>query len=96
MHKICIKYYSGGRTLTTEEKGGNMSKEPQGKKRYSLVVAEDLFDELQELAEQKDTSVVELIRKFIRLGLIVSKAENSPDTTFLLKKGDEVQQILIV
>ena len=65
-------------------------------KRYNLVLPQILFDELQRIADEKDTTVVEIIKRFIRLGLLVSNAEKSPDMSFVLRRGDREDQLLLL
>jgi hypothetical protein len=65
-------------------------------KRYNLVLPEDLYNEVQTLAERRGTTVVEVFRRFIRLGLLIAKAEESPDMEFILRKGDKEQQLLLL
>ena len=65
-------------------------------KRYSLVLPGPLFEEVQKVADERQTSVVEIIKKFLRLGLLVADAEKSPDTAFIIRKGDEEQRLLLV
>jgi hypothetical protein len=65
-------------------------------KRYNLVLPEELHNELQLLADRRHTSVVELIRRFLKLGLLVAKAEESPDTAFLIREGDKEQQLVFL
>ena len=67
-----------------------------GLKRYNLVLPEELFNELHNLAERRHTTVVELLRKFIRLGLLVAKADESPDAVFLLREGDKERQLMLL
>jgi hypothetical protein len=65
-------------------------------KRYNLVLPEGLYDEVHGLAARRHTTVVELIRRFIKLGLLVAKAEESPDTAFLIREGDKEQQLVLL
>lgn len=65
-------------------------------KRYNLVLPEDLYKEVQALADRRHTTVVDLLRRFIKLGLLVAKAEESPDTAFLIREGDKEQQLLLL
>jgi hypothetical protein len=65
-------------------------------KRYNLVLPEGLYDELHGLADRRQTTVVELIRRFIKLGLLVAKAEESPDTAFLIREGDKEQHLVLL
>ncbi|MGH2588176.1 MAG: Clp protease N-terminal domain-containing protein, partial [Dehalococcoidia bacterium] len=48
-------------------------------RRYSLVLPEDLFEEVERLAERQQTSVVELLRRFTRLGLLATQLQERPD-----------------
>lgn len=42
------------------------------KKRYNLALPQDMFDALQAEADTRSTSIVELLRQFIRLGLLAT------------------------
>lgn len=65
-------------------------------KRYNLALPEDLFNELQQTADQRQTTVVELLRKFIKLGLLIIQTEDSSGSTFWLKEGDSEKQIILI
>ena len=65
-------------------------------KRYNLVLPEELYHEVQTLAERRGTTVVEIFRRFIRLGLLIAKAEEAPDMELILRKGDKEQQLLLL
>ena len=65
-------------------------------KRYSLVLPEDLFNEVERLADERQDTVIELLRRFIKLGLLVVQIENSPDKTLLIREGDRDRGLLIL
>ena len=65
-------------------------------KRYNLVLPEELFNEVQTVADRHHTTVLEVLRRFIKLGLLVAQAEESPDTAFLIRKGNEEQRLLLL
>jgi hypothetical protein len=65
-------------------------------KRYNLVLPEELYNEVDRLAKRHHTTAVELLRRFVKLGLLVAKAEESPDPAFLIRKGDEEQRLLLL
>jgi len=67
-----------------------------GLKRYSLALPEDLFMAIQELADQRQTTVVDLIRRFIKLGLIAAKIEDTPGAALIIRDGDSEQQIIFL
>jgi hypothetical protein len=64
-------------------------------KRYNLAVPTDMFDQLEELAEKRGTTVVELLRRFITLGLIVVQTQ-ADGGEFLIREGDSERQIILV
>jgi hypothetical protein len=65
-------------------------------KRYNLVLPEEVYQEVQRLAEQRHTTVLELLRRFVKLGLLVAKAEESPDMAFILREGDQERELLLL
>lgn len=65
-------------------------------RRYNLALPDDLFREVEELAEKDQTTVVDVIRRFVRLGLLVRKAQEEPGTEFLIREGDRERQVLLV
>jgi hypothetical protein len=65
-------------------------------KRYNLVLPEELYQEVQTLAERRGTTVVDLFRRFTKLGLLVAKAEESPDMAFILREGDKERELILL
>ena len=65
-------------------------------KRYSLALPEDLFGELQQLADTRQTTVVDLLRRFIRLGLMAAALEDAPDSALILREGDTEREIVLI
>jgi hypothetical protein len=65
-------------------------------KRYNLALPQELFDELQELADRQHTTVVELIRRFIKLGLIAVRVQENPDAALLIREGETLREVVLV
>ena len=65
-------------------------------RRYSLVLPLELFDEVQKLADSRHTTVVEILRKFIKLGLLAIQIEETPDATLLIREGDTEREIILL
>ena len=65
-------------------------------KRYNLVLPQPLFDELQAIADERHTTVLEVLKQYIRLGLLVSKAEKSPDTAVILREGGRDRDLMLI
>ncbi len=58
-------------------------------KRYSLVLPEDLFNKIKEIADNRQTTVVDIIRKFMTLGLIATQDDV---TLFIKREGEEKEE----
>jgi hypothetical protein len=65
-------------------------------KRYNLVLPEELFNEIKILSEKQHTTVVEILRRFIRLGLLATQIEEIPDAALLIREGDNERQIIFL
>ena len=66
-----------------------------GQKRYNLVIPSNLYDEIKELSERRGSTVVETIRKFLKVGLLVSKLQDAPDSAFIIREGNSEREVLI-
>lgn len=62
-------------------------------KRYTLVLPTELFDEVQEVADARHTTVVGLLRQFIKLGLLAVQLEDTPDSALLIREGETEKEI---
>lgn len=62
------------------------------KKRYTFELPIEIYDQLAETADQNGTSVVEMLRKYIKLGLLATQ----PNTSILLRIGESEQPIMLV
>lgn len=65
-----------------------------GLKRYSLVIPESIFNEVQRTAEEEHTSIIDLLRRFIKLGLLISKISKDPNSQLIIREGDKEREIL--
>ena len=66
-------------------------------KRYNLVLPEELFAKVQELAEKRGVTVVEILRRFIKLGLLVAQSEDAPDMTFVvIREGGSEREVILL
>jgi hypothetical protein len=64
-------------------------------KHHTLVLPTEFYNELQRLAEQRCITVIELLRKFIKLGLLASLIENSPGAGLFLREGNTERQLIL-
>ena len=65
-------------------------------KRYNLVVPQTLFDEVQKIALERHTAVIEVLKQFIRLGLVVDKVEKSPEASLIIREGDKERELVLL
>lgn len=74
-------------------------KSPKGaevKIRYNFMLPQILHDEISEIAKKHGTSVTEIIRRCLKIGLLLEKS--NPNTQFIvkdLKEGTERQIVLL-
>jgi len=72
---------------------GAVTTDTKGIKRYNLALPEKLYTDLQTLADTEHTTVVELIRRFVKLGLTVATMEHD-DTGELVLRRDGKEQVI--
>lgn len=73
-----------------------MGEKTTGIKRYNLVLPEELFNEVQRIADDRQTSVVDILRRFIKLGLLADQIEKSPDSALIIREGNAERQIILI
>ena len=64
--------------------------------RYNLSIPDELMEKLKDIADEHNTTVVEVIRKSIKLGLVAFAIESKPDSALILKEGDRERQIVLL
>lgn len=72
-----------------------MAEKSNGAKRYNLVLPNELYEELKKTADEQGSTVVEMIRKFIRIGLLAVKLQDEPGSALIIREGDSERQVLI-
>lgn len=65
-------------------------------KRYNLALPEVVFQEIQAIADARGVSVVDVLRGFIKLGLLAVQIENTPDASLVYREGDREQRIILL
>jgi ATP-dependent Clp protease ATP-binding subunit ClpA len=69
---------------------------PKELKRYNLALPEDLFREVERLAQRQNTTVVEVLRRFVKLGLYVTAVQESPDGAVLVRQDGREREIVLL
>jgi hypothetical protein len=72
------------------------SKKKDLPKRYSLVLPKELYDELERVADKRHTTVVDMLRRFVKLGLMAVQIEETPHAALLIREGNTVREIVII
>jgi len=73
-----------------------MTEKTTSVKRYNLVLPEELFGEVEKIAEKRQTTVVDILRRFIKLGLLATQIEETPDSALLIREGNVERQIIFM
>jgi len=64
--------------------------------RYNLALPKDLFEELKDAADKRGMTVVEVIRKFIKLGLLALETQDKPGSALIIRESDTERQIMML
>ena len=83
---IYVKFMQGKHNKRT--KGGEV-------KRYNMIIPEDLYNEVERLAEEKHTSMIELFRNFIKFGLVVNRLNDEGAELIIRKNGEDKHIVLM-
>lgn len=68
----------------------------RGMKKYQIVVPESLFEEIEKIADSRQTTVIDIIRRFLKLGLLTTKIENTPNAGLFIREGDSEREIILL
>ena len=62
--------------------------------RYSLSLPRELQVQIEAVAEKNHTTVVDVLRRFVKLGLLAVQIEETPGAELLIREG-EIERRLI-
>jgi hypothetical protein len=65
-------------------------------KRYNLILPVSLFNQVQSLADKEGTSVLELLKRFIRIGLVITKLTQSSDAALLIRQDGKERELVLL
>jgi hypothetical protein len=92
--------------LTTQEKQSNqkpvkkrgrrLTLANQALKRYNLILPEQLYEAIQDIAEKQHSTVMDQLRKFIKLGILTSDIANDPNAKLIIREGKKEREIIVV
>jgi len=62
---------------------------------YNLKIPTETYSKLKQIAAQEGTSIAELLRRATRLLLFIRSIKQDPDARLMVKRGDEIQEIVV-
>ena len=65
-------------------------------KRYNLVLPTELYEAVEKSAQDRHTTFAEMLRRFIRLGLLAVQLEDSPNAALIIREGQIEKHILLL
>jgi ATP-dependent Clp protease ATP-binding subunit ClpA len=73
-----------------------LAERQRGVRRHSLVLPEDLFLQVQALANEEQTSVTDLLRRFAKLGLLIMETQKTPGASIVIRQGATEQRLVVL
>ncbi len=73
-----------------------MPKQPQKLRRYSVAFPDKLFSDLEEAAQARGMTIVELLKRFITLGLMVLRISETEGSSLIIREGDKEREIVLL
>jgi hypothetical protein len=62
----------------------------------TMTIPPELYDELKVAADARGTTVVELLRKMVKLGLIALAIEADPDAALIVREGERERELVLM
>ena len=66
------------------------------KQRYNLILPPDMNTQVQQIAQDHNISVPELIRLFIKLGLIADRVSQKPNAALIIEEDGKQREIQLL
>lgn len=63
------------------------------KKRYNLVIPTELYNQLGEIAGRDGMSVIDVMRRFIKVGLYIDAVSHTKGAKVIIRDGKEEREI---
>jgi len=64
--------------------------------RYNLHLPANVYDEVKQAAHEEQISIIEWLRKCIKLGLMLTKILSSPNAKLIVREGDNEREIILL
>lgn len=64
-------------------------------KRINLSITEQQQNAIVEAAQSRGTSMVDIIRQCIRVGLLLYQAQSDPDAKVIIRQGSQEREVIL-
>ena len=64
-------------------------------KQYDFILPDSLFGEVQAMANDEHISLLEMLKRFIKIGLVVTKLYQSPGARLIIREGNKERELLL-
>lgn len=72
-------------------------KSTKGKtKRYNLVIQQDIFDKVENIADKEGVTTLDMLKRFVRFGLFVSKLKFENGDGLLIRQEGKLDKHLFI
>lgn len=66
------------------------------RKRYNITMSPELYEKVGEIAARHNVSRPDVVRTFIKVGLLAEEVQESEDEQLCIKKGDTLEVLRLV
>jgi hypothetical protein len=63
---------------------------------YSIEIDEDIFATLKAYADDKGLPVAELVRRYLKIGIVVQRLEESPEAQVMILESNGTARQLVI
>lgn len=84
--------------MNNKQKIGGSKSTPEASKKsmYSLSLPSEVLDEIKRVADKEETSILQVLRNFIKLGLAYYRMrDQDPNTQIIIRQGNTDHVILL-
>lgn len=64
--------------------------------RFSLDLPDELMRKVKEVAAERESSANEVLRQFVKLGLLVAELEKNPNSKLIIREGKKESVVILM
>ena len=77
-------------------RGRPKQEEREEVKRYSLILPASIAEDVERYAKEHSLPVAELLRRFVKLGILAMDLSEEEDAGLQIREGDRVREIIVL